>query len=175
MDYRIQDVKEPVEGRVTASHGGGDHTVTINGAEHSLHVIAMTPRGIEFMLDQKYHAARYIRVSTNEMSLVVDNVPVTLNMHAHLDEVVYKNSGGAGAGGAGGAGAQSGLKSQIPGKVVSVDVSEGDSVKAGDVVCTLESMKMQVAVKAHRDGVVRSLRIKKDATVAKGDVIADIE
>ena len=40
------------------------------------------------------------------------------------------------------------LKSQIPGKVVSIAVEhEGDSVKKGDVVCTLESMKMQVAVK----------------------------
>jgi len=67
------------------------------------------------------------------------------------------------------------LKSQIPGKVVSIAVTDGDSVMKGDVVCTLESMKMQVAVKAHKDGVVKSIKVKESGTVAKGDVIADIE
>ena len=104
------------------------------------------------------------------MSLVIDNVPITLNLNTHFDKIVFKNSGGAGAGSA-----QLSLKSQIPGKVVSIAVAEGDSVKKGDVVCTLESMKMQVAVKAHKDGVVKSIKVKETATVAKGDAIADIE
>ena len=34
---------------------------------------------------------------------------------------------------------------------------------------------MQVAVKAHKDGSVKSIKIKEGGTVAKGDVIADIE
>jgi biotin carboxyl carrier protein len=36
-------------------------------------------------------------------------------------------------------------------------------------------MKMQVAVKAHKDGVVKNLKVKEGATVAKGDFIADLE
>jgi biotin carboxyl carrier protein len=36
-------------------------------------------------------------------------------------------------------------------------------------------MKMQVSVKAHKDGVVKSIKIKETASVAKGDPIADIE
>jgi len=39
----------------------------------------------------------------------------------------------------------------------------------------LESMKMQVAIKAHKDGVVKSIKVKETAIVAKGDVIAEIE
>ena len=54
-------------------------------------------------------------------------------------------------------------------------VADGDSVKQGDVVCTLESMKMQVAVKAHKDGSVKSIKVKEAGTVAKGDLIAEIE
>ena len=64
---------------------------------------------------------------------------------------------------------------RLPGKVVSIAIAEGDSVKKGDVICTLESMKMQVSVKAHKDGSVKSIKIKEGATVAKGDAIADIE
>ena len=130
----------------------------------------MDAKGIEFVLDQKYHRAKYLENSTNEMNLVIDNVPVTINMHTNFDEIVYKNSGGGGAGNA-----QLALKSQIPGKVVSIAVNEGDSVKQGDVICTLESMKMQVAVKAHKDGAVKSIKIKEGGAVAKGDMIAEIE
>ena len=87
-----------------------------------------------------------------------------------FDEIVFKNSGGASTGNA-----QLALKSQIPGKVVSIAVAEGDSVKQGDVVCTLESMKMQVSVKSHKDGIIKSIKIKQGGSVAKGDVISEIE
>ncbi len=34
---------------------------------------------------------------------------------------------------------------------------------------------MQVAVKSHKDGTVKSMKIKEGGTVAKNDVIAEIE
>lgn len=152
--------------------GGGEYSVRINGADRALRVLRITSTGIEFMLDDVYHKARYVSRTTREMSMIVDGVEMSLGMHADFDDIVYKNSGGAGADGAGGA--QATLKSQIPGKVVSVAVSEGDTVAKGDVVCTLESMKMQVAVKAHKDGTVGSIKVRESATVAKGDTIAEI-
>ena len=170
MDYKIPDVEQSFEGKIVESLGNNDYVIKINDKEHQLRILNMDSKGIEFILDQQYHKAKYLENSTNEMSIVIDNVPITLNMNTHFDEVVYKNSGGGGAGGA-----QLALKSQIPGKVVSIAVAEGDSVKKGDVVCTLESMKMQVAVKAHKDGAVKNLKIKEGGTVAKGDVITDLE
>ncbi len=170
MDYRIQDVEDAFEGRITGRPGGGEYVITINGDEHALRIIGMDSRGMEFVLDREYHMARYLKHSTNEMSMVVDNVPITVNMHGHFDDIVYKNSGGGGP-----ASEHLALKSQIPGKVVSVAVSEGDSVRKGDVVCTLESMKMQVAVKSHKDGSVKSVKIKEGVSIAKGDVVAEIE
>ncbi|MDE0526755.1 MAG: biotin/lipoyl-binding protein [Thaumarchaeota archaeon] len=152
--------------------GGGEYTVRINGADRKLRVLRVTSTGIEFMLDDAYHKARYVSRATREISMIVDGVEMSLGMHADFDDIVYKNSGGAGADGGGGA--QASLKSQIPGKVVSVAVSEGDTVAKGDVVCTLESMKMQVAVKAHKDGTVGSIKVRESATVAKGDTIAEI-
>ena len=170
MKYKIQDAEQSFDGKVDKNLGGGDYIIRIDDAEHQLKILHMDSRGIEFILDQKYHKAKYLEHSTSEMNLVVDNTPITVNMHVDFDDIVYKNSGGAGT-----ANAQTGLKSQIPGKVVSIAVAEGDTVGAGDTVCTLESMKMQVAIKAHKAGVVKSLKIKDAATVAKGDVIADIE
>ena len=170
MNYKISDIEKSFDGKITQNLGNNDYVIKINDREHQLKILTMNSKGIEFILDQEYHKAKYLEKSTNEMSLVIDNVPITLNLNTHFDKIVFKNSGGAGAGSA-----QLSLKSQIPGKVVSIAVSEGDSIKKGDVVCTLESMKMQVAVKAHKDGVVKSIKVKETTTVAKGDAIADIE
>ena len=170
MNYKIQDVEKSFDGKIIENLGNNDYVIKINDNEHKLKILNISSKGLEFILDQKYHRAKYLEQSTNEMNLVIDNVPVIINTNTHFDDVVYKNSGGGGAGSA-----QLALKSQIPGKVVSIAVAEGDSVKKGDVVCTLESMKMQVAIKAHKDGTVQSLKIKEGATVAKGDVISDIE
>ena len=104
------------------------------------------------------------------MNIVVDNVPMIINLHTHYDKVVYKNSGG---GGSGGHKKHYAVKFLV--KLFQFHVEDGAEVKKGDVICTLESMKMQVAVKAHTDGVVRNIKAKDGATVAKGDVITDIE
>ena len=170
MDYKIDDVETAFTGEITENLGNNEYVIKINDNEHQIRILTMDSRGIEFILDQKYHKAKYLEHSTNKLNLVIDNVPIVLNMHSHLDEIVYKNSGGAATGNA-----QLALNSQIPGKVVSISVAEGDSVKQGDVICTLESMKMQVAVKSHKDGSVKSIKIKEGSSVAKGDVIAEIE
>jgi biotin carboxyl carrier protein len=170
MDYKIPDIEKSYEGKITENRGNNEYVIKINDNEHELKILNMTSKGIEFILDQKYHRARYLEHSTNEMNIIIDNVPITLNTNTHLDEVVYKNTGGGGT-----VNAELSLKTQIPGKVISIAVVEGDSVKKGDVVCTLESMKMQVAVKAHKDGSIKSIKVKEGGTVAKGDVVAEIE
>jgi biotin carboxyl carrier protein len=170
MDYKIPDIEKPFEGKIMENLGNNEYLIKINDDEHNLKILNMDSKGIEFILDQKYHRAKYLEQSTNQMNLVIDNVPLTLNTNSHFDEIVYKITGGGST-----ADAQLSLKSQIPGKVVSIAVAEGDSVKKGDVICTLESMKMQVGVKAHKDGTVKSIKIKEGGTVAKGDAVAEIE
>ncbi len=170
MNYKIQDIEKSFDGKIVENLGNNNYVIKINDNEHNLKIITMSSTGIEFILDNKYHKAKYLEQSTNEMKIVIDNVPITLNLHTHFDKVVYRNSGGSGAGNA-----QLALKSQIPGKVVSISVTKGDSVKKGDVVCTLESMKMQVAIKSHKDGVVKTIKVKETETVAKGNVVAEIE
>lgn len=171
MEYKIPDIGDGVFcGGISKRRGGSEYVIKIGDTEKNLRVLSADAEGLEFLLDNRYHRVRYVRSATAEMEMVVDGVAMTVNVHPRLDKIVYKNSGGTGAGGA-----QTSLKSQIPGKVVSVDVEEGAPVKKGDIVCTLESMKMQVSVKAHRDGSVRSVKVSPGGSVAKNDVIAEIE
>ena len=170
MDYKIQDIENAFAGEITENLGKNEYMIKINDDDHQIKILNMDTKGIEFLLDQKFHKAKYLKSTTNEFNLVIDNVPITINKNTHFDEIVYKNSGGAGGGSS-----ELALKSQIPGKVVSIAVNEGDSINSGDVVCTLESMKMQVAVKAHKAGSIKSIKIKEGSSVAKGDLIAEIE
>lgn len=170
MDYKIDDIENPLNGEILENRGNQEYVIKIGENEHQLKILNINANRMEFILDQQYHQAKYLENTTNQMKLVIDNVPITIKMHTDLDEIVYKNSGGAVDGGG-----DLALQSQIPGKVISIAVDEGANVSQGDVVCVLESMKMQVSVKAHRNGSVKSIKIKEGASVAKGDVIAEIE
>ena len=170
MEYKIADIEKAFKGQVLQKSGPSDYVIKINDSQHQLKILNMNARGIEFVMDQQFHTIKYLEAGTSEMKMVVDGTPFTVNMHHTLNDIVYKNSGGGDSGDA-----KIALHSQIPGKVVSINVSEGDSVKKGDVVCVLESMKMQVSVKSHKDGTVKKIKIKPAGSVAKNDILAEIE
>ena len=62
----------------------------------------------------------------------------------------------------------------MPGNILDVKVSVGQSVKKGDVICVLEAMKMENDIPAPCDGVIASINTQKGASVASGDVLASI-
>jgi len=63
----------------------------------------------------------------------------------------------------------------ITGKIISVDVKVGDAVKEGDVICTLESMKMENPILAPVDGTITEIQVTVDQVVKPGEAIAVIE
>jgi len=170
MEYNIEDIEETFNGEIIQQLGNLEYLIKINDNERNLKILTMSSRGIEFILDQKYHKVKYLDNTTSQMKIVVDGVPITIAKHQNLNEIVFKNSGESGVGTS-----QLNLYSQIPGKVVKISISEGSEVKNGDVICVLESMKMQVSIKSHKDGIVKKIKIKDGGTVAKNDVIAEIE
>jgi acetyl-CoA/propionyl-CoA carboxylase biotin carboxyl carrier protein len=73
-------------------------------------------------------------------------------------------------GGAAGAGRDA-IVSPMQGTVLAVEVSEGDEVEAGQVLCIVEAMKMENEVHAHRAGRVRELSVAPGQPVKTGQVI----
>ena len=170
MEYKIEDIEDAFNAEIIQQLGNSEYLIKINDNEKNLKILTMSSRGIEFVLDQKYHNVKYLDNTTSQMKIVVNGVPITVNMHQNFNEIVFKNSGDSGTGDS-----QLNLHSQIPGKVIKISVSEGSEVKKEDVICVLESMKMQVSVKSHKDGVVKKIKVKEGSTVAKNDIIAEIE
>jgi len=67
------------------------------------------------------------------------------------------------------------VKAPLAGNVFKVQVEQGQSVKAGDVLIILEAMKMETDIKAEHDGTVASLTTKEGASVNVGDVLLTLE
>jgi propionyl-CoA carboxylase alpha chain len=65
------------------------------------------------------------------------------------------------------------IVSPMPGLVVSLDVTPGREVKAGEAVAVIEAMKMQNIIKAERDGVVKSVGVKAGDSVAADEVLVE--
>ena len=81
-----------------------------------------------------------------------------------------------GAGGAsGGAAASDGsLLSPMPGRIISVEVRQGDKVTKGQKLLTLEAMKMEHSLAAPFDGIVAELEAAQGAQVSEGTLLARI-
>ena len=63
----------------------------------------------------------------------------------------------------------------ITGKVTNVEVKVGDTVKEGDVICILESMKMENPILAPVGGTVSQIGVAVEQVVKPGDIVAVIE
>lgn len=63
------------------------------------------------------------------------------------------------------------VEAPMPGTILDVKVSVGDSVSSGSVLCILEAMKMENEIVAPQDGTVASVNVSKGDSVEAGQVI----
>ncbi|WP_299308247.1 acetyl/propionyl/methylcrotonyl-CoA carboxylase subunit alpha [uncultured Croceicoccus sp.] len=87
---------------------------------------------------------------------------------AYAFDTAIRGTGAAAAG-------DGAILAPMPGKVLSVDVAEGDSVTAGQRLMVLEAMKMEHALTAPFDGTVAELSASEGAQVQVEAVLARIE
>jgi 3-methylcrotonyl-CoA carboxylase alpha subunit len=67
------------------------------------------------------------------------------------------------------------LSSPMPATVIDVRVARGDRVQEGQVVCVLESMKMEINIRAGREGVIDEVNVVKGQSVQEGKVLVTLE
>ncbi len=71
--------------------------------------------------------------------------------------------------------AQENVEIPITGKIVGVNVKVGDTVKEGDILCLLESMKMENPILAPVDGTIAQVGVSTEQVVKPGELVAIIE
>jgi biotin carboxyl carrier protein len=63
----------------------------------------------------------------------------------------------------------------MPGKILRVEVAEGDEVQEGDVLIILEAMKMENELRAKKSGVVKQMAVAPGDDVEMGELLAVVE
>lgn len=169
MEFKIDNSNNILSGSINESSGNGKIVATINGKEHFIKIVGLKNSILEFILDNSYRTAKILEFGSAHIKLLMNGEQIILKKHSKLTEILEKSIAlGASSSG------ENKLLSQIPGRVVSIMVKAGDQIKKGDSVIVLESMKMQVAVKAHKDGQIRDTKVKIGDTVSRNDVVAVI-
>jgi pyruvate carboxylase len=63
----------------------------------------------------------------------------------------------------------------MPGVVASVVVANGQTVKEGDLLLTIEAMKMETGIHAERDGVVKTIHVAAGGQIDAKDLLVEME
>jgi pyruvate carboxylase subunit B len=69
---------------------------------------------------------------------------------------------------------EGGIKSNMQGTILKIKVKKGDKVKIGDVIATIEAMKMEQEIKCEAEGEVKEIFCKEGSPVSSGDLLMQI-
>ncbi len=134
-------------------NGPANLTVRLRSANNSYEVTA----------DQEFGGNTYSSSAAPDIALMsyrADTFPIQLD-HP-------RGTGHASA-------ADGAILAPMPGKVIAVDVTDGQKVKAGDRLIVLEAMKMEHALTAPFDGTVTELAAAQDGQVQVEAVLCVVE
>ena len=67
------------------------------------------------------------------------------------------------------------MTAPILGTVLSIKVKVGNRVKRGDVLLTIDAMKMENEILSPKNGVIKEIRASEGKTVNYGDVLIVVE
>lgn len=160
----------------------GEKTYTVEIEEVGKSVYRVSVDGSEFLVDGK-------KTGFTNYSLIVDNRSFEVEMDVKEDEyrvlvdgrnyhidLIDERRVRLG-------GLQSGIQLQgrqnvavpMPGKIIAVLVSEGDTVEKGQGLVIVEAMKMENEVRCPINGEVKEVRVKPGDAVEAGAVLAVVE
>ena len=66
------------------------------------------------------------------------------------------------------------IKSPLPGIILQIHVKEGDEIKVGHKLITLEAMKMENNINSDKEGKVLSIKVNTRDSVLEGDFLIEI-
>jgi 3-methylcrotonyl-CoA carboxylase alpha subunit len=157
--------------------------LTVDGQPHAIEIVRRRPHLVLRIDGREHEISRAESPGDGRQTIEIAGVPLHFS-RAHagdrqivrfggrtfLTGIVDPRSEAEGSGGT-----QDHVKAPMPGAVVSVHKAAGQSVKRGETIVTIESMKLQTALAAPRDGVVAEILRGEGETFEKDEVIARLE
>ena len=129
----------------------------LNGNEYEVAVKDVNGQNVEVEVNGKAYTVELAEAPKAEKPKPVVARPAAPTAAASAAPAARPAAGAAGA-----------TKSPLPGTVLSVNVTVGQAVKAGDVAIVLEAMKMENNINCGKDGVVKAVYVQKGDNVLEG-------
>jgi biotin carboxyl carrier protein len=126
-------------------------------------------RSIPVALDQTAGGGQLLRLGAenSEVLVATDGDAVYIHVEGSTFAIRYVDPVLRYASHAGG-GADDVAEAPMPGVVIAVHVKEGQHVSAGDTLLVIESMKLETAIKAWREGVVAAVQVVAGQAFQRG-------
>jgi pyruvate carboxylase subunit B len=69
---------------------------------------------------------------------------------------------------------EGGMTSSMQGTILKIKVKKGDKIKKGDILLTIEAMKMEQEILAEREGEIKEIYVNEGGSVKPGDLLMQI-
>ncbi|RFM24328.1 MAG: biotin/lipoyl-binding protein [Candidatus Thermochlorobacter aerophilum] len=147
----------------------GSDAVSINGARKDSRLVQLSERFYHFIYDGKVYRVEAIKTDDG-FNFKINGELVSVDVKDELQLLLDKMGGNAKKKSASGD-----IKAPMPGLVVKLSVSVGESVKKGQGLLILEAMKMQNEIKSPMDGVVKEIKVSEKQAVEKNYLLMKLE
>lgn len=157
--------------------------LTIDGASHEVTISRRRPHLVLRIDGRDHEVAELPGSGDGRLTMSIDGHAVSFARATLGDRQVVRLGGRtydvgyvdpfSQAGAAGGG--HDALKAPMPGAVVSIHRRPGETVARGDVLVTIESMKLQTGLPAPRDGMIAAILRVEGETFEKDEVLVTLE
>jgi propionyl-CoA carboxylase alpha chain len=155
---------------VTVVPSEGGHDIRYEGKTYAVHsdwafgqrLFAGTVNGQEIFVQVERRNQTYRLSRGGSQSDILILTPRAAELHRHMPVKTPPDTSRQ-------------LISPMPGLLVSVAVTEGQEVKAGEELAVLEAMKMENTLRAERNGTVAKIHFPPGASLEVGDIIMEFE
>ena len=140
--------------------------IAINGEPIEADLVQLNETGLYLMNHEEDKVELHLRFEGDNSYLVMaDGQQIKAQIEPDLDQVRSSKTRFA----------DNELRAPMPGLVISVNVQVGEKVEEGQVVCVLESMKMQMAIHAPKAGTVEEVMVQPDERVEKDGLLVIVQ
>ncbi len=67
------------------------------------------------------------------------------------------------------------IKANMTGTIISILVKVGDSIKEGQDLISIESMKMEMSISSDFSGIIKEIKVKNEDFIQEGQVLITLE
>lgn len=143
-----------------------EYVMNIGDKEYKAEVKSITTEVALIQVNDKEYEVELKQMGKNPAAPVVRPVNRTAPAAAPAPKQAAPQSAPSGAAG--------GVNAPLPGSILEMLVSEGDTVKAGQDILVMEAMKMENKIQAPHDGTIKKIFAQVGANVAEGDPLLEI-